>query len=62
MGTLLRSLPADEREALAHMLADEGWRSESVAKVVTSEVGVTLRGQTVARHRRAACSCEGEGA
>lgn len=56
--TLLRSLPDEESRALAVMLADDGWLGSNVAKVIRKEVGVSISGTTIQRHRRGDCSCE----
>lgn len=56
--TLLRSLPDVESRALATMLDDNGWLGSDIAKVIRSEVGVTISGTTIQRHRRGDCSCE----
>lgn len=58
VGTVLRSLPEDESAALAVMLSDSAWESETVARTLRDEIGVNVQGQTVARHRRGGCSCE----
>lgn len=58
VNTLLRSLPDVESRALAAMLDDDGWLGSDIAKVIRSEVDVSISGTTVQRHRRGDCSCE----
>jgi hypothetical protein len=58
VGIFLESLPPAEEDGLGILLApDSGWESEAIAREITAR-GPSVKGQTVARHRRGGCSCE----
>lgn len=58
VGVLLLALPETEAEALTGLLDDPLWQSEQIAKTLQAEVGSTIAGTTIARHRRGGCKCE----
>lgn len=55
VGKLLEDLPADEADALRHMLGN-GWSMTQIYEAVTNE-GHQIGMQTINRHRSRACRC-----
>ncbi len=59
VGVILDSLPDQDSQALQDALdARHRWTAEQIAELIRTEVKTRIMGQTVARHRRGACSCE----
>lgn len=56
MGTILRTLPEQESQAVQAALDNPDWTAAALARLLTQE-GHRVQDNTVRRHRRGDCLC-----
>jgi len=57
VGVLLKGLDSADKEALLAALGDPSVQGTWLARQITENVGVNMKGVTIQRHRRGDCLC-----